>query len=64
MRKKKEEKLNKFHAKAWALGKSPSIALGISLELRLYFTVYPSSCHKTDTILQTILKKDGEATIF
>ena len=25
-------------------------ALGISLELRLYFTVYPSSCHSTDTV--------------
>ena len=27
-------------------------ALGISLVLRLYFIVYPSFCHKTDTMLQ------------
>ena len=32
---------------AWALGKS----VGLSLGLRLYFIVYPSSCHNKDSVL-------------
>ena len=29
-------------------------ALGISLGLRLYFTVYPSSCHNIDTVYMLV----------
>ena len=32
------------------LGNPSGSALGISLGLRLYFTVYPSFCHNTDTL--------------
>ena len=35
---------------AWALENTSCSALGISLVLRLYFTVYPSSCQNTDTV--------------
>ena len=46
-----------FTQKPEPSGNPMGFALGIFLELRLYFTVYLSSRHKTDTILQTILKR-------
>ena len=37
------------------LGNPLGFALGISLGLRLYFMVYPSSCHNTDTVFHLFL---------
>ena len=35
----------------WSPGRSMLESLGLSLGLRLYFIVYPSSCHNTDSVL-------------
>ena len=40
------------------LENSSGFALGISLGLRLYFIVYTSSCHNTDTISAQNFKKN------